>query len=698
DGGVGGSPYPDPMVRQRIDNFVTHNLILNDTHTVNLSTINEFRAGVARSYFPFRAKSYGENMPQKLGLPASVPADVFPFISNGLTGFSTFAAGLRGTLILQAYDMVTMTRGNHTVKYGGEWRSLQANNLNASNSSGVYNFPATLTGNPQSPSGSGFGFATFLLGSVGTATLPTFLGASNSGYSLSGWLQDDWKVTRRFTLNLGFRYDFQSWPVDRFNGISNFNPYVTNPANGFLGRMEYANIDFGRSARKADYSGWGPRFGFAFDLTGRGQTVLRGGYSIFYPQIVNTSFFGSTAGFATVTTDYQPAGGNTNFQAFQFSNGLPSAPLLPLGAQMGPSGFLGQTVSHEESTSQVPMSQQWGTSIQHRIRDWRLEVGYTANRVTHMAASPYDYDQLDPQYLTLGLALQNNVPNPYAGKVPGALGNATITRQQSLRPYPYYNAVNVLAPTLGSSIYHAMVVSVEKRLSSGISLLVSYTNGKLMSDSILTTAIAAEAGSSNGYQNGKFNRAAEWSIDPTDVSQRIVISGLYELPFGQGKRFSASSTALNHLIGGWQLNLINTMQTGNPLVVRGANNFAANRPNSTGKSAKLENPTAARWFDTMQFVNPPNYTFGNLGRTLPDVRSPGTINFDLSVVKDTVIKEKLRVQLRGESFNVLNKVNLRAPGVSFSAGAAGTNISGNFGLITAARDARIIQVALKLIF
>lgn len=698
DGGVGGSPYPDPLVRQRIDSFETHNLILSDTHTFNPSTINEFRAGIARSYFPFRAASFGQDMPQKLGLPASVPPDVFPSISNGMTSFGTFAAGLRGTLIIQAFNMVTMTKGAHTIKIGGEWRKLQANNLNASNSSGVYNFPATLTGNPQSPGGTGYGFATFLMGTVGTASLPRFLGASNLADSYSGFIQDDWKVTRRLTLNAGMRYDYQSWPVDRFNGISNFNPNAINPLNNFRGRMEYANIDFGRSARWEDFNNFGPRVGFALDVTGQGKTVLRGGYSIFYPQIVNTSFFGSTAGFATVTTDYQPAGNNANFPAFQFRNGLPSPPIAPLGAGLGPSGFLGQGVSYEEPTNQVPMSQQWGLSLQQRLKEWRFEVSYTANRVTHMAASDYDMNQLDPEYLSLGLALQNQVPNPYAGQVPGALGNATITRQQSLRPFPYYNAVNVLAPTLGSSKYHAMLVSVERRLSNGLSVLVSYTNGKLLSDSIRSTAIGAEQGAANGYQNGKFNRAAEWSIDPTDVSQRIVISGLYELPFGKGKRWSSSNRFGDSLISGWQVNLINTMQTGNPLLVRGANNFAANRPNSTGVSAKLEERSASRWFDTRQFVNPPNFTFGNVGRTLPDVRSPGTINFDMSVMKDTRISEQLRLQLRGEAFNVFNQVNLRAPNTTFQPGAAGTNISGNFGVITAARDARIMQVALKLIF
>jgi hypothetical protein len=140
------------------------------------------------------------------------------------------------------------------------------------------------------------------------------------------------------------------------------------------------------------------------------------------------------------------------------------------------------------------------------------------------------------------------------------------------------------------------------------------------------------------------------------------------------------------------------MQGGLPLVVRGANNFLANRPNSTGVSAKLDNPTAARWFDTTQFVNPPNFTFGNLGRTLPDVRSPGIVNFDVSLIKDTAITEKLRAQFRAEAFNVENRTNLGAPNTSFSPGPDGRNQNATFGTITSSRDPRIIQFGLRLVF
>jgi hypothetical protein len=140
------------------------------------------------------------------------------------------------------------------------------------------------------------------------------------------------------------------------------------------------------------------------------------------------------------------------------------------------------------------------------------------------------------------------------------------------------------------------------------------------------------------------------------------------------------------------------MQTGIPLVIRGANNFQANRPNATGQSVKIDNPTAQRWFNTDAFVNPPNFTFGNIGRALPDVRTPGTTNFDLSLIKNTRITERLNLQFRGEAFNFLNHVNLGAPNGNFTAGPDGKNSSASFGTINSARDARVMQLGLKVIF
>lgn len=155
---------------------------------------------------------------------------------------------------------------------------------------------------------------------------------------------------------------------------------------------------------------------------------------------------------------------------------------------------------------------------------------------------------------------------------------------------------------------------------------------------------------------------------------------------------------VNKLIGGWQINTVGIMQKGLPVVIGGANNLPASRSNSTGESAKPDNSSAAKWLNTEVFVNPANYTFGNIGRALPDVRGPGTFNWDLRFIKNTRVTERFNLRFRAEMFNFMNNVNLGLPSGGFAAGPKGRNQSGTFGTITSARDARNIQLGLKLLF
>jgi len=719
---------PNPEVSQRTDNYRTSNFVLSVNHTYRPSVLGEFRLSLSRMNFEFytytflsdKLKGPGSvagGWPAKLGLPASVPSYVFPTVAPA--GFATLnpdTSGIRKPWSLTLAKSVTIIRGRHSVKAGGEFWKRQSNNLQYFRaSSGNFSFSANLTGNPQSQSGTGSGWATFLTGAVSGASADSTVGESQEGIAYNLFVQDDWRTARRLTLNLGLRYDYQQWPWERNNGTVNFNPSAVSPASGLMGRLEFAGIDFRHSPIQPDRNDLGPRIGFAFDLSGNGRMVLRGGYGIYYPSTFVRLYFPSGQGYAGSTTTYLPPGGSSNFPAFQLSQGFPTPVRAPLGRSLGPDGLLGQGVLFDQNNGRTPLTQQWSLSLQRQIRkNWAFEAAYSASRGTFFPTAindpndaslaglgGYDLNQLDPKYLSLGLALQDRVPNPYAGRVPGSLGDAQITRLQSLLPYPYYSRIAVRNPHIGNYAYHAVDITAEERLSAGVTFLFSYTAGKNINDGIgnsTYTSGSPEQTSVTAFQNGKFNRRAERSIDPTDVSQRLVISSVYELPLGKGKRWAPSNRIANKATEGWQINLISTMQSGLPLVVRGANNNLADRPNSTGKSAKLEHPTPSRWFDTTQFTNPPLYTFGNVGRVLPDVRMPGMVNFDISVMKKTSLTERFKLQFRAEAFNAFNKVNLRGPGVSFVAGPDGRNSSGTFGVITAARDARIFQTALKLIF
>lgn len=694
DNGAGGATiYPNEVVSKRDDDLKNWNVVLSDTHVISPTIVNELRIGATRGYFPFVVRSFGGDWPSKLGLPSIVPQDTFPAISNGTAGFNTGTAGLRGSLNWQFLDQVNVVRGKHSMKIGFDLRLLQGHNLQRSAPSGSYGFAAGLTGNPLAPAGTGSSFATYMVGAVSSASVSTHVGESQVSHSVSGYFQDDWKLTRKLTLNLGLRYDYQSQAVERNNGASNFDPFCQLP-NGLTGCTVFAGVGGQpRTWKNEDYKNFGPRVGFAYDVFGNTKTVFRGAYGMMYPSQMWRENYANAAGFAQTSTSYPQA--DPNRPAFMLRQGFPSAPVPPQGAALGAAAFLGQGVSYDESNGNIPRIQQFSVSLQQQMwKSWVFEASYAGNLGRGLTAGSYDMNQLDPQYLSLGQALTQQVPNPYAGRVPGALGGATISREQSLKPFPYYSGVSVRNPRLGSYNSHLLLLSAEKRMSKGLTFLFSFTGGKVISDSLQTPVNFGpiEQASVTGYQNGKYNRAAERSVDPSDVAQRATVSLVYELPFGKGQQ------GWNRLIGGWQVNTIGVMQTGIPLLVSGANNQRATRPDSTGKSPKLDNPTAAKWFDTTAFVNPTPFTFGNLGRVIPDVRTPGTVNWDLSFIKNTRFTERFNLQFRTEMFNFLNHVNLGAPGTGFSPGPNGFNQSGAFGVITSARDARTIQMSLKLMF
>jgi hypothetical protein len=360
------------------------------------------------------------------------------------------------------------------------------------------------------------------------------------------------------------------------------------------------------------------------------------------------------------------------------------------------------------------MSQQWNLAIQRQLPgSWLLDVTYSGSHGTHLPAGSYNMNQLNPAIAKqLGATGNDPVSNPYAGRALGPWGATTVTRAQTMLPYPWLGPITVRNPHMGNSSYNALLVTVERRLASGLTMLASYTFARLISDSVvnpLGTGFGDEQANITGYQDGLYNRRLERSEDPTNIPHRFVLSAVYELPFGKGKRWSVDNRLVEALAGGWQFNTITTASAGLPLIITGASNGLASRPDLLRKPSLPDNyqdpnpQLGVLWFDPTAFINPAPYTYGNAPRAISNVRTPGAFLLDASLFKNFQITERAKLQFRAEAFNMPNWVNLMLPSGTSATGfspqpGTGLNSNSSLGRITTSRDGRNLQFALKFMF
>ncbi len=698
--GLGLGPA-DPETFARRDQRDNHNFVFTETHVFSPAVINEFKANLTRQNLPFLHPSFGQNWPDKLGMPKIFPRELFPRVEIGgvlAIGAGSFAAGIRAQHTVQLADSVSIIQGRHQIKIGTDQRWMQLNWRRFGYISGQFSFAASLTNNPQRPAGTGIGMATFLLGEVSGGTqemLPSF---SFHSWSNGTYVQDDFKLTPRLTLNLGLRYDFSSTPVERHNRHSNFDPFIINPQTNMLGVLTYSGVTAPRTFVDRDRNNFGPRFGFAYDLTGDGKTAIRGGYGVVYllTESGDTQGDDSNALGFSASTPFVAVGGGP-FKAFQFSVG-PTSLVIPQGPAGGPSAFRGFGVRYQDRNAPTPYLQQWNFTIQRELPGrWVASASYAGNKGTKLFGANYNLNQLDPTHFALQLRLQDLVPNPFFGQIlSGGLSGATVSRSQLLLPLPDYLTVTTYANHGSSSIYHSLQVTIERRYAQGLSALISYTNSKLINDSFSS---AGSAGAIGEFRLGRFNRRLERAIDQNDVTHRLVASAVYELPFGPGKPWLSDVRGVwGQVVGGWQLNTITTIENGTPLMVRGANNFTGiNFPDVIrDPSLPRSQRSISRWFDTDAFRNPADWVIGNAPRTLPNTRGPGMVDVALSAFKNFRLAERKQLEFRAEAFNALNRVNYTNPNVSFSPNRQGVNTNALFGRVTNSLAARRVQLGLRL--
>jgi hypothetical protein len=693
----------------------SHSAAFDYTFTVSPTFLVEARYGFGRTALDWTTVSDGFN-PTSLGFPSYIAAHADHLLFPGIapTNYYTLGDAGQGVWKKSGFEShlvgvnLTKVLTSHTLKFGWEGRLMRVNDIESGSSTGNYSFTPALTQGPNPNAASataGNAIATLLLGIGSGSIIQDSKDACTSSYYYAFYLQDDWKLTRRLTLNLGLRYDLDIPRTERYNRMEVFDPAVASPLaaktglTNLTGGLEYPGVN-GASRRQfqPQWKNFGPRFGFAYQLTR--NTVLRGGYGLFYaPSYREAGGTIGSQGFSAVTTYTGSPNGLT--PSVYLSNPFPSGINPIVGSSQGLLSGLGTSFpSPIAGDNHVSYTQNWDFEIQRELPGSILVdaayVGSHASHLTLAGENDYNLDQLSPQALALGTGLQQSVPNPFYGFIlTGPLSTQTVPRSYLLAPYPQYTGLQASYPTGGYGIYHSFQLKIARRFSHGLSLLLAFTGQKLIDD----YAIISNVGNNTGGIQNIYNGRGERGVSSNDVSNRLVISGTYSLPFGRGRKFGGGwNKTVDLLLGGWQANGIATNQSGFPLslTTQNTSNSGSNvlRPNNDGHDANLTGPISARlreYFNTAVFSQPAPFTFGNLTRTLPNVRAPGTQNINFSLFKNFHVTERLNLQVRAEAFNILNQVVFAAPNVVLTSGQIGV-ISGQ------ANSPRDIQFGMKLLF
>jgi hypothetical protein len=682
-------------------------LRFNQDFVFSPTTINNFRAGYTREPQRWSRVASGNGYLQASGLTGTnPPGDILPRI-NFTDGLSNWGDEVKNTgeqvnNTLQLADTISHIRGNHSFKFGVDVRWLQTNGADPFNQQSTLSFNSNETAFPTAAGRpiSGHAFASFLLGAVDNGNYNGLFVVPGNRYRVfSTFIQDDWKVTRKLTLNLGLRHDLFFPRIEAHDNFASFDPSVANPgAGGRLGAVVFLGEGPGRdnsrrSFAETYYRNFGPRFGFAYELTAK--TVLRGGYGIFYGAGNATAglrssqqfLYGFNAAPSYSTTD----AGVT--PAFYWDGGFPSDwPRPP---------FINPTVQNRSNVNyqgagdgRPPYFQNFQFSIQQELAPKLVvEAAWVGVKGTRLGNNLMNWNELDPTYLSLGSLLTQNINSAAAaaaGIAPPYAGFSGSVAQ-ALRPYPQYLNIPNNANPNGNSTYHALQIKVDKRFANGFVLLASYTRAKTISDSDI-----AAGGGPTGQTF--YNRRLEKAISTNDIPDVAAISYSYELPFGPGKRFLDVSGIAGKLAGGWQLTGIHQYQSGRPVSLTANNTLpifnSALRPDvipGVSRTLEVSDPLADQWINRAAFAVPTGLRLGTAARAYSDLRGQGFSNESFGLIKKTPISEGINLTFRAEFFNAFNRTVFALP--------VGNVSAGNFGRVSSQSNApRQGQLALRLDF
>jgi len=650
---------------------------------------NELRIGDSRRAVDRSAAQLEAPPSTSLGLPGIPSTAQFPntlptFLISGYQqlGSPPNTASDFSTSVTQIADSLTWLKGRHTIKLGGDLRWERLNVVQPPSPTGSFTFSSLFTDQPG-VANTGTPFASFLLGQVQQFSIDLQRQQiRNRAHFEEYFIQDDWRLSDRLTVNAGVRYtlNFPSTETTNQSAVFNLDAQA----------LEYAGENGNpRAARELHKLNFGPRLGLVDRLNDK--TVVSTGYGLVWIEMAGITTPFTTPVFPFLQTVSQRTLDNI-VPAFTLANG-PSVDPIPLTPEAG----LGQGVFSVDRDLGSGYVQQWNVSLQRQLTSTIVaEVAYLGSKITRVGIPDTNLNQLTVDQLAQGTTLLQRVPNPFFGTIPrsSSLGDPTIPRAQLLKPFPEYTTVSLYRNNVGTTIYNGFSARIEQRFTRGLSYLVSYTRSKLLDDassvfdaSILTGPVA------NYPVADSYNRRLERDYSTGDIPHVFVASAVWEIPVGSNRRTHLSGV-LGAIVNDWTLSGIVTFQSGVPIAVTQATNnnafagFGTQRPNLTGDpTLPSDERTTSRWFDTSAFSTAPQFTLGSSSRN--PVRGPDYRNLDVALMRRVPVAGKA-LEFRAEAFNLTNTPFLGAPNGTFGSPA--------FGTITSAGDPRVIQLAIKFIF
>jgi hypothetical protein len=662
---------------QRAQNFVAQ-----ETHTFSTTIIGQFRFSFLRNKFLYD-EHLNHTDPASLGFTYAPSLDEAigpPFVQVG--GYASIGDPITGprNTYQNSYDFsgsLTWIKGKHQMRFGGGYEYDQINVRQGIATNGFFvfaNFPVS------------YPMASFLFGQPvlflqGGGDFSRYL----RGHGFNLYAQDTWRVTPRLTANYGLRYQVTSPYYEIHNQQNLWVPgrqstvFPTAPE----GLLYPGDKGVPRGLIPTEWNAFAPRVGLAWDVTGKGQWLVTSGYGIFYDP-----YYTGQGGPLQTPVSAPPYLQTPQIQLPNFSD--------PYNGQNPFNGSFAQpmTLLTLDPKLRLPYAQDWTLSVQRAFgSNWLLEVGYIGTKGTKLPrlieGNPTVYDPSLSYSENVNFSDQRRL---YSG--------CTVTN-----PSPCTYSSAGLISGIANSSYNALQASLTKRLSHGLSFLVSYTYSKTLDDAStfnITGSASQSVAGENDLAENPFDVKSEWGRSMFDARHRFVSSYQWNLPW-----FSHPQNWYGYILGNWQVNGITTFMSNTPFTVYDSSNpsaqgsapeisgFYSARPNQVGNlnsgscaATGAAVRTADCWFDTGAFQYAADGTFGNVGRNT--LKGPAYQQWDFSAIKTIPIHEAMNMQFRAEFFNIFNNVNFRLPDNDIN--------SPTFGYITAAQPGRVMQLALKFLF